>query len=244
VFAHYFDAFSHFLHRRFIWLLVASYVLAGLLPGPGLWIRSTGLGGVSLPMMMLGLLLFNAGLGVELAELKGIRCRPRGLACGLVANLLIPIGFIALVMQSLRLWHNPDEVQNVLVGLALVASMPIAGSSTAWSQNANGNMALSLALVLGSTFLSPLTTPVALHAVGLMTTGDYSEDLHELVTTGTNRFLAVAVIIPSVLGLVGHGLAGALFPPTLGADGIGACKLMRRDLGSLRRPQFRDRLFV
>ena len=78
--------------------------------------------------------------------------------------------------------------------------MPIAGSSTAWSQNANGNMTLSLALVLGSTFLSPLTTPLALHAVGLMTTGDYSEDLHELATTGTNWFLAVSVIIPSALG--------------------------------------------
>ncbi len=209
MFAHYFDTLSHFLHRRFILLLVASYVLAGFLPGPGLWIRSTAWGGISLPMVMLGLLLFNAGLGVELAELKEIRRRPRGLACGLLANLLIPIGFIALVMQSLRIWHNPDEVQNLLVGLALVASMPIAGSSTAWSQNANGNMALSLALVLGSTFLSPLTTPVALHAVGLMTTGDYSEDLHELATTGTDWFLAVAVIIPSALGLVGHAAAGA-----------------------------------
>ncbi len=52
-------------------------------------------------------------------------------------------------------WHNPDEVQNILVGLALVASMPIAGSSTAWSQNADGDMALSLGLVLGSTLLSP-----------------------------------------------------------------------------------------
>ena len=63
--------------------------------------------------------------------------------------------------------------------------------------------------MLGSTFLSPLTTPVALHAVGLMTTGDYSEDLHELATTGTDWFLAVAVIIPSALGLVGHAAAGA-----------------------------------
>ncbi|HEY4309401.1 MAG TPA: bile acid:sodium symporter [Pirellulales bacterium] len=206
--ADHFHKVSHFLHRRFILLLVVSYVLAGFFPGPGLWIRSTAFRGVSLPMMMLGLLLFNAGLGVELAELNEIRRRPRGLIFGLLGNLIIPIAFIALAMMSLRIWHNPDEVQNVLVGLALVASMPIAGSSTAWSQNANGNMALSLALVLGSTFLSPLTTPVALHAVGLMTTGDYSEDLHELATSGTNWFLAVSVIIPSALGIIGHWLAG------------------------------------
>ncbi len=207
--ARHLQTISRVLHQRFLLLLVASYVLAAFAPGPGLWIRSAGSAGVSLPMLMLGILLFNAGLGVELAELKEIRRRPRSLISGLLANLVIPIGFIGLVMQSLRLWHNPDEVQNVLVGLALVASMPIAGSSTAWSQNTNGNMALSLALVLGSTFLSPLTTPLALHAVGFMTTGDYSEDLHELATTGTNRFLAVSVIIPSALGLVGHWLAGA-----------------------------------
>jgi BASS family bile acid:Na+ symporter len=104
-------------------------------------------------------------------------------------------------MLTMSLWHNPDEVQNILVGLALVASMPIAGSSTAWSQNANGNLALSLGLVLFSTFLSPLTTPIALHSVGLMTIGDYSEDLHELAGSGTGWFLTISVIIPSLVGI-------------------------------------------
>jgi hypothetical protein len=93
--------------------------------------------------------------------------------------------FILVVSQTMRFWHNPDEVQNILVGLALVASMPIAGSSTAWSQNASGDLALSLGLVVLSTLLSPLTTPVALHSVGPLTSGDYSEDLHELASSGT-----------------------------------------------------------
>lgn len=151
---------------------------------------------------MLGFLLFNAGLGAEVSDLQAIRHRPWSLVCGLLANLLIPIAFIGLVMQTMRAWHNPDEVQNILVGLALVASMPIAGSSTAWSQNANGNLALSLGLVLASTLLSPLTTPIALHSVGWMTTGDYSEDLHELAGSGTGWFLAVSVIMPSLVGIV------------------------------------------
>jgi BASS family bile acid:Na+ symporter len=192
---------SRFVQRRFIWLLIGSYLLAGVAPAAGLWVRSAVWSGVSLPMLMLGFLLFNAGLGVDLAALDHIRREPRGLACGLAANLLIPIAFTWLVMHTMRLWHNPDEVQNILVGLALVASMPIAGSSTAWSQNAGGNVALSLALVLGSTFLSPLTTPLALHSVGLMTTGDYSEDLHELAGATTGWFLAVSVIIPVAAGL-------------------------------------------
>ena len=71
-------------------------------------------------------------------------------------------------------------VKRLVVGLALVASMPIAGSSTAWSQNANGNLALSLGLVLLSTLSSPVTTPLALHAVGWMATGPCAKELHAL----------------------------------------------------------------
>jgi BASS family bile acid:Na+ symporter len=157
---------------------------------------------------MLAFLLFNAGLGVEVSELKQLWKRPAGLALGLFANLFIPIAFIWGAAQTMQLWHNPDEVQNILVGLALVASMPIAGSSTAWSQNANGNLALSLGLVLSSTVLSPLTTPIALHSVALMTTGDYSEDLHELAGSGTGSFLTFAVIAPSLLGIAARALLG------------------------------------
>ena len=197
-----FSKFAHFVHARFIWLLVGSYLVAAFLPTPGLWLKSVTVGTISLPMAMLGFLLYNAGLGVDLSALKQLRGDPFLLGYGLLANLLLPVAYIAAVMFTMRIWHNPDEVQNILVGLALVASMPIAGSSTAWSQNANGNLALSLGLVLGSTFLSPLTTPLVLHSAGLMTTGDYSEDLHELAGSGTGWFLLISVIVPSLLGIV------------------------------------------
>ena len=56
-------------------------------------------------------------------------------------------------------------------------------------------------MVLFSTLLSPLTTPIALHSVGLMATGDYAEDLHELAAGGTGMFLAVCVLAPSLIGI-------------------------------------------
>lgn len=201
---------AHFLHEKFLWFLVGSYALAAVFPRFGLWLRDLSCGSVSLwgnstqlslSMLMLSFLLCNAGLGIEPGQLKKLIGSPALVVAGLLANLAIPILFILCVTQLMRLWHNPDEVQNILVGLALVASMPIAGSSTAWSQNSNGNMALSLGLVLLSTLLSPLTTPAALHSVGLMTTGDYSTILHELASGGTNVFLAVSVILPSIIGL-------------------------------------------
>lgn len=208
---------AHFLHQNFLWFLLGSYAVATFCPAPGLWLRDVSfgrltLGGgelrISLSMLMLSFLLLNAGLGIEPSQLKRLIQRPLTLASGLAANLLIPIAFILCVTQAMRLWHNPDEVQNILVGLALVGSMPIAGSSTAWSQNANGNMALSVGLVLFSTLLSPITTPVALHAVGLMTTGDYSEDLHELAAGGANAFLTVSVIVPCIVGILLHLVVG------------------------------------
>lgn len=208
---------AHFLHERFLWFLVGSYAVASVFPSFGLWLRDVSFGQMSiwggstrfsLSIMMLSFLLLNAGIGVEPAQLKKLIRSPITVLAGLSANLAIPIAFIFCVTQLMRMWHNPDEVQNILVGLALVASMPIAGSSTAWSQNANGNMALSLGLVLFSTLLSPLTTPVALHSIGLLATGDYAEDLHELASGGTNAFLAVGVILPSILGIALHLLLG------------------------------------
>jgi BASS family bile acid:Na+ symporter len=207
----------HFIHQYFIWIIVASYLVASVLPGLGLWIRHVSLGSVkvfggelvfSLPLLMLATLLFNAGLGVKTEELTHTFSKPSLLLGGVMGNLLTPLIFIVGVSFLMSLWHNPEEVQQILVGLALVASMPIAGASTAWSQNANGNLALSLGLVLLTTFLSPLLTPLVLHAVGFVTTGDYSEDLHELASGGVVSFLGVWVILPSLLGILARRLIG------------------------------------
>src|SRR5690348_2466520 len=141
------------LHRHFLGVLFASYAAAASWPGPGLALRGlsvgrVGLGSIrteaSLPVIMLACLLFNAGLVVNTSQLGGLVRRPRTLTAGLSANVLFPIIFILSVAWWMRLWHSFDETQNILVGLALVASMPIAGSSTAWSQNSDGDMALSL----------------------------------------------------------------------------------------------------
>jgi len=207
----------HLIHRHFIWLIVCSYIVAAVSPGFGLWIRALNLGSVdvfqsqlvfSLPSMLLASLLFNAGLGVRTKELKHLLRKPFVLLGGVFGNLAAPLAFIIAISFAMRFWHNPDEVQQILVGLALVASMPIAGASTAWVQNANGNLALSLGLVLATTMLSPLLTPLVLHAVGFVTTGDYSDDLHELASDGAVSFLGVWVILPSLLGILTRWVVG------------------------------------
>jgi BASS family bile acid:Na+ symporter len=208
---------SHFLHRHFLWLLVGAYVAAALVPGPGLWLKNLTLlefhllgeqAGVTLSMLLLAVLLLNAGLGADTSRPHELRKGLPLLGAGLAASLLVPLGFIAAVAVVLWFWHEPEEAQAILVGLALVAAMPVAGSSTAWSQNNNGDLSLSLALVLVSTLLSPLTTPVVLHAASWLTTGQYTSELRRLAAGGTGVFLLACVALPSLLGVLGRRLVG------------------------------------
>jgi BASS family bile acid:Na+ symporter len=199
-----------FTQRNLLWLLLATDGVGALCPAIGVRFRGVHVATVpwpgqptpiSLPMLMLGFLLVVAGLGTNTEELRAVVRRPALVLAGLGANAVYPILFAVAVAIALRGWANADETQSVLVGLALIGAMPIAGSSTAWSQNSGGNIALSLGLVLGSTLLSPWLTPLGLHAIGRVTTGDYSEDLHELASQGSSAFVMLAVVFPSLLGL-------------------------------------------
>lgn len=207
-----------FVHHNVLWLMIAAYATAGVAPAAGLWVRATDFGTVavagrpvtaSLSALLLALLLFNAGVGVEPRHFRNLARTSGVLLAGLVANLIVPLAFILTLSFTLGAWHNPTEVQSILVGLALIASMPVAGSSTAWAQNANGDLALSLGLVVGSTVLSPLSTPAVLYAVGWVAGGPFAEALHRMADGGTSSFLVAFVMVPSFTGIAVRCFAGA-----------------------------------
>jgi BASS family bile acid:Na+ symporter len=206
------------IHDKLVWILLGTYALAVVVPGPGLAVRNVSAGVVraghtsvqlSGPTLLLELLLFNASIGVNTREVVRLVHRARIGLLGLVANSALPLLFTAIVAVVFSHWHDVDEMQALLVGMAFVAAMPIAGSSTAWSQNAEGNVALSLGLVLASTVVSPLLTPFEFRIVAGFTTGDYSEDLLELASGSTELFLMLAVVVPSALGIGLRAIAGA-----------------------------------
>lgn len=203
-------ALSQFIHHHLLWFLIGAYVLSAVWPTAGLWIRNVTFGDlplfnqtlhVSLLLLLLATLMFNAGLGVKASHLKSLGQKAMVLGAGLTANLVIPLAYIFLVTLIMRLWYEPEEAQHILVGLALVAAMPIAGASTAWAQNSNGNLALSLGLVLASTVLSPVLTPIALYAFGEMATEEYERVIHNLAAYGSGAFLGLWIVLPSLLGL-------------------------------------------
>jgi BASS family bile acid:Na+ symporter len=202
------------IHHYFLPLVIASYVFAAFTPLVGLWakhcvVAESGGTQVSLPMLLLAALLFNASLGASSGELGSVLRRPFPVFAGLTVNVLVPLGFLIALRFALMAWHDNEEADCLILGLAVVASMPIAGSSTAWSQNSNGNVGLSLGLVLASTLLSPLTTPYMLSGFGSMTNGDQADALQTMSGHGTGYFLMACVVIPSAFGLLVRAFVGS-----------------------------------
>ncbi len=208
------------IHHHLLKILLVAYGVAAVFPGPGNWIRSTGATVVgkgsafefqfSLIQLLLAFLLFNAGTACRLQDFKKMIAQPYTLVLGVLFNFLAPLAFISVfAVLGRHFWHNADEIQNVLTGLAIIASMPIAGSSTAWAQGVGGNPSLILGLVMVTTILSPLSTPWVFKAVTPFLTGDYAEDIAEMAAAGSvQMFLLLSVVIPSVLGMAFRHFSG------------------------------------
>jgi BASS family bile acid:Na+ symporter len=150
---------------------------------------------------MLAYLLFSAGLGVQTAQLRRLLRDPRPLFAGLAASFAVPVAFLVAVSQLVGGWLGADHAVTLLVGLSVLAAVSVGPTSTLWVQHANGNLALSLGLVLLSTLLSPVRTPAVFRASGFLVQEDCARVLHELVACGAGALLIVAVILPSLLGL-------------------------------------------
>lgn len=193
-----------FLHHHLFFVLLSMYALAMLAPGPGVSLRefTLPLTGLKMPSLLLSLLLFNAGFSVRSSELGIASSRMRLLITTLILNSLIPILFIAFIALTMSSWLNLEEGQVILVALAIVGAMPIAGASTTWAQQLGGNLSLSLGLVVCSTLLSPLLTPLVLKSAALWLEGSYKDDVLKLVGAGGANFLLFSVVIPSLAGML------------------------------------------
>jgi BASS family bile acid:Na+ symporter len=165
-----------------------------------------------LPGLLLAALLFNAGLAVPPGRLWAVARRPGLLTAGLLANLLLPLVYVAVAAVGLRVWHDPYEAGCLVAGLAMVAAMPVAGSATAWAQRADGDMGVSLGLVLGSTLLSPLTTPVSLATAHTVVGGPTENALAAAAGQQAGGFLAGYVVLPTVAGVLVRAAIGAGWP--------------------------------
>jgi BASS family bile acid:Na+ symporter len=203
------------LQRQLLWIMIAAYVLAAVLPGPGEALRHVSLGRVGcadfpLQAGLLALIVFTAGLTARAEHLPRLLRSPGPLLLGILTNALLPTLLLAAASVAAEGWHNQREAQSLLVGLALIGAMPVAAGVTVFAQGSEGNATLSLGLVVGSTLLSPLTIPLGLHLGGFLTAGEYAADLHAIARTASSVFAVLVVVLPCGLGLLAGQLAARL----------------------------------
>jgi BASS family bile acid:Na+ symporter len=82
----------------------------------------------------------------------------------------------------------------------------VANSSVGWTQNALGNLALSLALVVLSISLSPLVTPQLLSVLGMSLSPQEQAYCEALVSRFSGVFFIIWVILPTAAGFAGRYL--------------------------------------
>lgn len=186
-------------------LLLLVDLLAGLWPTGGESLRSElgtvpGLNlQIDLPKLLLAGMLFNAGLALRSHHFFQVAQRPLLLILGTLSCWAIPLAVLFVVVKPLCGLLSPDYRSDVWLGLLIVAAMPAAQSSMAWTQNAPGNVLLCLAIVLGTTLLCPVVIPLFFSD---FTAANVSQEISWL-------HLLAWVIVPSLLGGVVGRMIGA-----------------------------------
>jgi len=207
--------FTKFLQRHCLWLLVGCYALAALLPAPGRAMRSlewsvpfATQSVVTFPLLLLALLLLCAALQTDMTQIRAAAERPWVLVAGLLAVWLGPALLVLPAAVLLPALVDRADAIELLVGLLLVASMPVANSSVGWTQAARGNLALGLALVLVSIFLCPWVTPHLLATFHFSLSTVDGAHLQLLMDKFSGSFFIVWVIVPTAAGLACRYLCG------------------------------------
>ncbi len=151
----------------------------------------------TLPQLVLGCLLFCAGLTVETARMPQIRLLR--LPASILMTWLIPFITAAVLSLAAKLLGCPD---GLILGVIVASVMPIANSSVGWTHLGRGNLPLILGLLIGSTLTGPLVSPWLMQALSSFGLVDDSRILSALPPGQLAWFLGFWVLIPALSGTV------------------------------------------
>ncbi|MBI9093826.1 MAG: bile acid:sodium symporter family protein [Sphaerochaeta sp.] len=133
-------------------------------------------------------LTFSGALGISSSSFLKVVKKPKNiLVFFLGTNIIMPV--LAWALASLFFGSEPA----VVTGYVLLLSIPTAVSGYIWSAIYKGNGALSLTLILVSTIMAPLLTPLT---ISFLTQSNVTID-----STSMMLSLLKMVAIPSLLGI-------------------------------------------
>ncbi len=106
---------------------------------------------------ILAVIMLGMGLGLKLDDFKLILKQPRGIAAGLIGQLiLLPVAAAAVVFFAIGAFDMSTELA---IGLLLLAAVPGGATSNLLSWLARGDTALSVSLTAVTSVFSFLLTP-------------------------------------------------------------------------------------
>jgi BASS family bile acid:Na+ symporter len=199
---------------------------------------------LNIPLLLLALMLFSAALLADLSQIRSVLQAPLLLCLATLAVWLGPALLVLIASHAVPLLVADQAATGVLVGLALVATMPVANSSTGWTQHAAGNLALSLALVVLSIALCPFVTPQLLGALGMSLSASERAYCEALVNRFSGELFIIWVIVPTLAGFACRRLLSprrvAHVAPWFILSSAGALLLLNYINAAIALPQVRD----
>jgi BASS family bile acid:Na+ symporter len=146
-------------------------------------------------------MLFAAALTTDTSQIRTTLERPIVVCAALIAVWVGPTLLVLVAGLLVPSTVGGDDATGLVVGIALVATMPVANSSVGWTQNAGGNLALSLALVVLSISLCPWVTPSLLKLLGTSLAPPEQAYCEVLVNRFSGLFFVLWVVLPTAAGL-------------------------------------------
>jgi len=164
---------------------------------------SDGLGRfVSLVPYLFGFVSFTMGLGCGLNQLRLVFVKPLPIVWTLaIAHLLLPL--VSYGAGSLLFGASSPFT----VGLTLFALIPLGVSSVIWVGMSGGSIALMLAMVVIDSMLSPLVVPAGIRLI-------FGAAV-EVDTVTIMRDLLLIVVLPTLAGVLLHGLSRGRIQPAV-----------------------------
>ncbi|MEN1680568.1 MAG: bile acid:sodium symporter [Planctomycetota bacterium] len=196
-----------FVRRHFLWVLLSVYGVAAVVPGPGAAAARFDLGAwaglnarITAPLILVAALLYLAAMAVDASQLRVLLQKPLLWLTGLACVWLGPAAVVAVgawLLPSLA----SEAAAGLLLGMTLVAAMPVANSSVAWTQQAGGSLPWSLGLVVLSISLTPWVTPTLLKFSGGALAGADPVLIEQATRSFSGAPFIVWVILPTIAGL-------------------------------------------
>ncbi len=209
-------ALAKLFRRSLFFFILSTYLLGAFLPGPGEALRNFDLstdwdfwgwarGGVParFSLWMVAILLTCGAASTDLSKLMEIVRRPIemliALSCVWLPPMLLVI-FWSVLFRSLFPGELSSSATSLLLGMALIAAMPVANSAVGWTHQSNGSMVWAIGLVILSIAVCPWLAPQLLWLMGLSLSASDAVEAETLVAKFSGAIFVVWVILPTIIG--------------------------------------------